>query len=49
MQKSVMPLTPAALIDLFKNLPLEFTPGSKFNYDNSGYFLLGQIIEKVSG
>jgi CubicO group peptidase (beta-lactamase class C family) len=28
---------------------LEFTPGSKFEYDNSGYFLLGSIIEKVTG
>ena len=28
---------------------LEFTPGSKFEYDNSGYFLLGAIIEKVTG
>jgi len=28
---------------------LEFAPGSKFEYDNSGYFLLGAIIEKVTG
>jgi CubicO group peptidase (beta-lactamase class C family) len=28
---------------------LEFEPGSKFSYNNSGYFLLGAIIEKVSG
>jgi CubicO group peptidase (beta-lactamase class C family) len=28
---------------------LEFEPGSKFNYSNSGYFLLGDIIEKVTG
>jgi CubicO group peptidase (beta-lactamase class C family) len=28
---------------------LEFTPGSKFEYDNSGYFLLGAIIEAVTG
>ncbi|HEV7684837.1 MAG TPA: serine hydrolase [Pyrinomonadaceae bacterium] len=27
---------------------LEFEPGSKFNYSNSGYFLLGDIIEKVT-
>jgi CubicO group peptidase (beta-lactamase class C family) len=32
-----------------KNLPLEFDPGGKFNYSNSGYFLLGVIIENVSG
>ena len=28
---------------------LEFTPGEKFSYNNSGYFLLGAIIESVSG
>lgn len=28
---------------------LEFEPGAKFNYSNSGYFLLGDIIEKVTG
>ena len=28
---------------------LEFEPGSKYSYNNSGYFLLGAIIEKVTG
>jgi len=28
---------------------LEFEPGSKYKYNNSGYFLLGAIIEKVTG
>jgi len=28
---------------------LEFEPGSRFSYNNSGYFLLGAIIERVSG
>ena len=28
---------------------LEFEPGSRFSYDNSGYFILGAIIEKITG
>lgn len=42
-------LTPAAMIDTFKNDPLEFEPGARYAYNNSGYFLLGAIIEKVTG
>ncbi|HEX3046502.1 MAG TPA: serine hydrolase domain-containing protein, partial [Bacillota bacterium] len=34
---------------LFKNKPLGFTPGKRFQYCNSNYVLLGYIIEKVSG
>jgi CubicO group peptidase (beta-lactamase class C family) len=37
------------MVDSFKNDPLEFAPGSRYKYNNSGYFLLGAIIEKVSG
>ncbi len=40
---------PEELIQFFKNQPMEFAPGTKWNYNNSGYFLLGYIIEKVSG
>ena len=40
---------PKELIDSFKHYPLQFQPGTKFSYSNSGYYLLGYIIEKVSG
>ncbi len=41
--------SPADFVKLFWEMPLEFKPGEKFAYSNSGYFLLGYIIEKVSG
>lgn len=37
------------LIDLFKDKPMPFEPGERWAYNNSGYILLGAIIEKVSG
>jgi CubicO group peptidase (beta-lactamase class C family) len=40
---------PEAFIKTFADLPLEFNPGQKFDYSNSGYFVLGYIIEKVTG
>jgi len=49
-QRSIMlPSSVEKTIQLFKYKPLEFTPGEKFSYSNSGYILLGYIIEKVSG
>lgn len=42
-------LSPKELIDFFKNEPVDFKPGEKYKYCNSGYVLLGFIIEKVSG
>ncbi|MEZ4735044.1 MAG: serine hydrolase domain-containing protein [Caldilineaceae bacterium] len=37
------------LLDLFKDEPLDFVPGTAWSYSNSGYILLGAIIEQVSG
>ena len=37
------------MIDSLGKLPLDFMPGSKYHYSNSNYFLLGYIIEQVSG
>jgi len=45
----MMPKTQEEMVAGFRDLPLEFQPGEKFKYNNSGYFLLGLIIEKVSG
>lgn len=36
-------------VKTFASGDLEFEPGSKFNYNNSGYTLLGAIIEKLTG
>ena len=41
--------TPKELVDRFKDKPLEFEPGSKFKYSNSGYLLLGYLLDKISG
>ncbi len=42
-------VTPLELVARFKDKPLDFAPGSKYSYSNSGYEVLGVIIEKVSG
>ena len=43
------PIAPSELIDHFIDKPLDFQPGEKWNYSNSGYEVLGTIIEQVSG
>ncbi|MCP3136307.1 serine hydrolase [Pyxidicoccus xibeiensis] len=43
------PYTVADFVKKFASGDLQFEPGSKFAYNNSGYFLLGAIIEKVTG
>jgi CubicO group peptidase (beta-lactamase class C family) len=45
----VLPHTHSEIVNIFRNLPLESSPGQAYNYNNSGYYLLGLIIEKVSG
>jgi CubicO group peptidase (beta-lactamase class C family) len=42
-------VTTEELIDAFRDLDPEFEPGERWDYSNSGYILLGAIIEKVSG
>jgi len=48
-EKAKNPYSPADFVKTFSSLPLEFKPGEKFAYSNSGYFLLGYIIEKITG
>lgn len=41
--------TPQEIVVVLKPLPLDFEPGQKARYSNSGFILLGLIIEKVTG
>ena len=48
-QKSRDRRTPAEIAKLTQDLPLQFEPGAQFRYNNTGYVLLGHVIEKVTG
>jgi len=41
--------TLADYVPLFADEPLRFAPGERFGYSNSGYIVLGRIVETVSG
>ena len=43
------PMTVTELVDGFKKEPMQFAPGERWAYNNSGYVLLGAIVEKASG
>ncbi|HET9356148.1 MAG TPA: serine hydrolase domain-containing protein [Sphingomicrobium sp.] len=47
--KPARAVTTESLIAEFKDMPSEFDRGTKWDYNNSGYVLLGAIIEKVTG
>jgi CubicO group peptidase (beta-lactamase class C family) len=42
-------ITAIDVIDFFKNAPMNFAPGEAYSYTNSGYVMLGAIIEQLSG
>ncbi|HEY4111119.1 serine hydrolase domain-containing protein, partial [Puia sp.] len=47
--QATLPHSHEEMLALFKDKPLGFAPGSKYEYSNSNYVLLGYIIEKVTG
>jgi len=41
--------TAKQFVDLVRDVPLDFAPGSRFEYSNTNYVILGMIVEKTSG
>jgi CubicO group peptidase (beta-lactamase class C family) len=48
-ENMMKPFTAQATIDVFRDLPLDFAPGSEFRYSNSGFIVLGRLVELVGG
>jgi CubicO group peptidase (beta-lactamase class C family) len=42
-------LSTQELVEVFQDLDMDFAPGERWNYSNSGYVLLGAILEEVTG
>lgn len=42
-------LTPLQIVDYFKSRPFTSTPGTTYSYTNSGYLIMGQILETLTG
>jgi CubicO group peptidase (beta-lactamase class C family) len=47
--RAVGPVTPEQVVARFRQRPLDFAPGEKWSYSNSGYVVLGYLIERISG
>jgi CubicO group peptidase (beta-lactamase class C family) len=44
-----VPASPAEALAPYNHAPLDFPPGTQYEYSNAGYILLGYIIQQVSG
>lgn len=44
-----LPVSSKSMVDTIKAYPFDFNPGDRYLYNNSGYFLLGYLIEQISG
>ena len=45
----LQPTTAAAILDRWAKKPLDFAPGTQYQYSNTGYVIAGVIVEKASG
>lgn len=43
------PVTPQGIVDRWAKKPLDFAPGTQWQYSNTGYVVAGMIVEKVAG
>ena len=49
MPMMLKPVTPDQILDHWARIPLDFDPGTKWQYSNTNYVISGVIVEKVSG
>jgi CubicO group peptidase (beta-lactamase class C family) len=45
----VQPISPEGIMDRWARQPLDYDPGTKWQYSNTGYVIAGRIVEKASG
>jgi D-alanyl-D-alanine carboxypeptidase len=45
----LLPTTPRQIVDTWARKPLDFDPGTKWQYSNTNYVIAGMIVEQVSG
>ena len=49
MPDMLLPTTPRQIVDTWARKPLDFDPGTKWQYSNTNYVIAGMIVERVSG